>query len=76
MRWLVPIIAMFQVNHRSVSIGLSHCFFRVFTDAIFVRCLYCFYLMPVTENKSSGFSRLGEESRSFYVFGVVGEWRL
>ena len=26
-------------------------FFRVFTDAIFVRCLYCFYLMPVTENK-------------------------
>lgn len=52
MRWLVLIIAMFQVNHRSVSIGLSHCFFRVFTDAIFVRCLYCFYLMPVTENKN------------------------
>lgn len=70
-------------NHCDVSSQSSHCFnwlialfFRVFTDAIFVRCLYCFYLMPVAENKNSGFSRLGEESRSFYMFGVVGEWRL
>ena len=70
-------------NQCDVSSQSSQCFnwlialfFRVFTDAIFVRCLYCFYLMPVTENKNSGFSRLGEESRSFYMFGVVGEWRL
>lgn len=76
MRWLVLINAMIDLKHRIVSNHLSHCFFRVFTDAIFVRCLYCFYLMPVTENKTSGFSRLGEGNRRFYMFCVVGEWRL
>ena len=69
MRWLVPIIAVFQVTYRIV-------FFRVFTDAIFVLYLYCFYFMLLRENKNSGFSRLDEESRSFYMFCVVGEWRL
>ena len=70
-------------NQCDVSSQSSHCFnslialfFCVFTDVIFVRYLYCFYLMPVTENKTSGFSRLGEESRRFYMFCVAGEWRL
>lgn len=44
MRWLVPIIAVFQVTYRIV-------FFRVFTDAIFVLYLYCFYFMLLRENK-------------------------
>lgn len=70
-------------NQCDVSSQSSHCFnslialfFCVFTDVIFVRYLYCFYLMPVTENKKLRLLSLGEESRSFYMFCVVSEWRL
>ena len=38
LRWLVPIIAMFQVNHRIVSIGLSHCFF------VFLRIRFSYFI--------------------------------
>ena len=47
-------------------------FFRVFRDVVFVRNLYGSCLMPMRANKkNSGSSRLGDGSRSFYMFCVA-----
>ena len=70
LRCFKSIIALFQLAFRIV-------FFLVFKNVFFVRNLYGSCLMPMRANKkNSGFSRLGEESRSFYMFRVVSEWRL
>ena len=78
MRWLVPIIAMFQVNHRSVSIGLSHCFF-VFLRMRFL-CVSLLLLFDACDRKQKPPASLvwARETGGFicYVSSVSGDYNL
>ena len=69
LRCFKSIIALFQFTYRIVFFVFLRMWFLCVIFTAFTWCLW-------QKTKNSGFSRLGEESRSSYMFCVVSEWRL
>ena len=54
LRWLVLIIAMFQIDHRNVLFETSHCFFTYFSSLF---CVSLFHQMQDEYKMNEGVSK-------------------